>query len=100
MLRLYGYREGREGTPSDRAGRHVADERDITLPGHRYRMASLDLDGREQRLSVDPERDLLGGEGLDLGIDIGDMTELDADADGVAGKTRRRAGREGSDRAF
>ena len=100
MLRLYDHREGREGTPSDRAGRHVADERAITLPGHRYRMASLDFEGRDQRLSVDPEGDLLGGEGLDLGIDIGDMTELDADADGVAGKTRRRAGREGSDRAF
>jgi hypothetical protein len=80
---------GRETTPSDRAARHVADPKDITLPRHAYRASSYDL--THQRLSVEPENDFLGEEGIDLGLDMGDMTGMEVD-DHPGGNVRRRKG--------
>jgi len=85
-------RLGRETTPSDRAARHVADPKDITLPGHRYRASSFDI---PQRMSVDPEPEYMNEEGIDLGLDMGDMTGMELD-DPQPNVTRRRKGPAGS----
>jgi len=84
---------GRETTPSDRAARHVADPKDITLPGHRYRASSFDV---PQRMSVDPEQEFINEEGIDLGLDMGDMTGMELD-DPRPQLTGRRKGAAGSD---